>query len=750
MRTAVPRAMRRRAWRGTVAATVLIAGSCVPLALQSSAHATTADLGGASVATAADVSDGGDVIANLFEWNWPSVAAECTNVLGPKGYGAVQVAPPEDSIRIAGSTHDWWDVYQPVGYDLNSRMGDAAQFQAMVTTCHNAGVKVYADAVINHMSGTNQTSTDSYGGDSFNVNSLNYSEVPYTPADFHTSPANCPNSDMSIQDWSSQTQVQECDLEGLADLYTETDDVRGKIAGYLNSMIADGVDGFRIDSAKHINQADMANIESRLNNTLWGQRPYILQEVALGGSGNLAPAAFESNGSVIGFDYADALEAQFQGSIANLKTFGQSWGLEPSDKDGAMVTNHDTERDGSTLNYQDGSQYTLATEFMLAWGYGVQPTVYSGFSFSDPNAGPPSDANGFVTDTDCSSSAWVCTDRVTGIANMVGWHNAAQGQSVADWWDNGSNTIAFSRGDTAWIAINNSSTPVTQTFTTGLPAGDYCDVIHGNPGASDSCSGPTVSVNSSGQATVTVAANDSVALYTGALGGGASASPTPTPTQTTGSGSVAQTFTVAGAPSGESVYLTGSIDALGDWNTATAIPMTQSGSNWTTTVSLPASTAVQYKYIEKDSSGNVTWEPGGNQTATTGTAAGSLDDTWGSASSTASATPTPTPTPSASATAASGQVDVTFDENETTTLGQNVYLVGSIPALGDWDTDTAIQLSSQNYPDWSVSVDLPANTAFQYKFIVKDGSGNVTWEDGANRSYTTGASGSATISDSWQ
>jgi len=609
MRTTLPRTPRRGAWRGAVAAAVLVAGSCVPLALQTTAQATP-------TATA----DGGDVIANLFEWNWPSVAAECTEVLGPKGYGAVQVAPPEDSIRVPGSTHDWWDVYQPVGYDLNSRMGDAAQFQAMVTTCHNAGVKVYADAVINHMSGTNQTSTDSYGGDSFNVNSLNYSEVPYTSADFHSSPANCPNSDMSIQDWNSQTQVQECDLEGLADLYTETADVRAKIAGYLNSLIADGVDGFRIDSAKHINQADMANIESRLNNTLWGQRPYVLQEVALGGSGNLAPAAFESNGSVIGFDYADALKAQFQGDIANLKTFGQSWGLEPSDKDGAMVTNHDTERDGSTLNYQDGSQYTLATEFMLAWGYGVQPTVYSGFSFTDPNASPPADANGYVTDTDCSSSAWVCTDRVTGIANMVGWHNAAQGQSVANWWDNGGNTIAFSRGSTAWIAINNSGTAVTQTFSTGLPAGNYCDIIHGNPGTGGSCSGPTVTVNGSGQATVTVGPNDSVAIYTGAPSSGSSAGPS--------SGDVAQTFTVTGAPSGENVCLTGSIGALGDWSTGTAIPMTRSGSGWTTTVSLPASTGFQYKYIEEDSSGDVTWEPGGNQSATTGTGAGSLTDTW--------------------------------------------------------------------------------------------------------------------------
>ena len=37
---------------------------------------------------------GKDVTAVLFEWKFASVAKECTTVLGPKGYGGVQVAPP--------------------------------------------------------------------------------------------------------------------------------------------------------------------------------------------------------------------------------------------------------------------------------------------------------------------------------------------------------------------------------------------------------------------------------------------------------------------------------------------------------------------------------------------------------------------------------------------------------------------------------------------------------------------------------
>ena len=35
-------------------------------------------------------SAGQGVIAHLFEWNWTSIGSECTNVLGPAGYGGVQ------------------------------------------------------------------------------------------------------------------------------------------------------------------------------------------------------------------------------------------------------------------------------------------------------------------------------------------------------------------------------------------------------------------------------------------------------------------------------------------------------------------------------------------------------------------------------------------------------------------------------------------------------------------------------------
>jgi len=79
-----------------------------------------------------------------------------------------------------------------------------------------------------------------------------------------------------------------------------------------------------------------------------------------------------------------------------------------------------------------------------------------------------------------------------------------------------------------------------------------------------------------------------------------------------------------------------------------------------------------------------------------------------------------------------------------------VYVVGSIAALGSWDTSAAIPLSSASYPTWSRLVIVPQSTSFEYKYIKKDGSGAVTWESGSNRTYSTGTASAYTTSDTWK
>jgi len=456
-----------------------------------------------------------DVVVNLFEWNWPSVARECTTQLGPAGYGAVQVAPPQDSVSRTETTaptplHPWWEVYQPTSYALTSRMGDEAQFRAMVSTCRAAGVDVIADVVVNHMTGQGNVS---YGG----VRYTKYSYPGlYGAADFHHTPGDCPTADGNIQDFNNVLQVTECELVSLSDLRTESPSVQAKLAGYLNKLLGYGVAGFRVDAAKHVPEADLRAIGARLRRTVDGRAPYVALEVPPGSPGVLAPRAFTDIASVLGFDFAGDVKNAFKsypmdatGNITGLRELGENTGLLPSDRSLTFVQNHDTERNGSTLSYQDGARNTLATLFLLAQPYG-RAEVYSSFTFTGGDDSPPSTADGHITDTVCGP-AWTCLHRT--VAPMVRWHDLVGTAPKANWYDDGVNLIAFSRGTTGWVALNNHATNQTRTIRTGMAPGTYCDVLRGRR-AGRFCTGPKVLVDAAGRTTVTLAGRSAIAIDT--------------------------------------------------------------------------------------------------------------------------------------------------------------------------------------------------------------------------------------------
>ncbi|ABX06697.1 MAG TPA: ATPase [Herpetosiphon sp.] len=551
---------------------------------------------------------------HLFEWKWTDIAKECENWLGPKGFAAVQVSPPQEHIQ--GS--QWWTRYQPVSYQIQSRSGTRAEFANMVSRCKAVGVDIYVDAVINHMTGVG--SGTGVAGSSYT--SYNY-PGNYQTQDFH----HCGrNGNDDISNYQDRWEVQNCELVNLADLKTESDYVRGKLAAYLNDLRSLGVAGFRIDAAKHMPAADIANIMSRASN------PYIYQEVIDQGGEPITSGEYTGNGDVTEFKYSTNIGRMFKtDKLANMSNFGTAWGFIASDSAVVFTDNHDNQRGhggaGNVVTFKDGKLYELANVFALAWPYGY-PQVMSSYNFSNGDQGPPS-SNVYNGNTaDCGGSNWVCEHRWRGIANMVGFRNyTSTAFSTSNWWSNGNNQISFSRGSLGFVAINREGSSLSRTFATGLPAGTYCDVIHGDFN-NGSCSGPTISVNSSGQATITVAAMDSVAIHGGAKINGTN--PTPVPT-TPPSGSIAVTFNEnATTVWGQNVYVIGNVSALGSWNTANAVLLSSASYPvWSKTINLPASTAIEYKYIKKDGSGNVTWESGSNRTFTT-PSSGTVtrNDTW--------------------------------------------------------------------------------------------------------------------------
>jgi len=546
-----------------------------------------------------------DVIVHLFQWPWASVASECTNVLGPRGFGGVQVSPPQEHVVLPGQGYPWWQDYQPVSYQLVSRRGNRAAFASMVQACHNAGVKIYVDAVVNHMAGGASSGPGSAGS---SFTHYGYPAVPYGYGDFH----HCGrNGNDDIANWGDRWEVQNCELVDLSDLRTEASYVRGKLVAYLNDLRSLGVDGFRVDAAKHVPAGDLQAVLTAVSGT-----PYVYHEVIEGGPGEISPTEYTGIGDVTEFRYGDVVGNAFRdGYLANLNNLAGSM-LLGSAQAVAFIDNHDTQRNGrARLTYKNGSTYALAEAFMLAWPYGV-PQVMSSFAFSGSDQGPPAGSSGITNPVSCGSG-WVCEHRWRTTANLVGFRNAVAGTGVGNWWSNGSNQIAFGRNGKGYVVFNRGGAALTRTFQTSLPAGTYCDVANGDL-TGGGCTGAAYTVSSSGQLTASVPAGGMLALHIGAQVPG-------------GCATVAVTFAVdAQTVWGENIFVVGNRAELGSWNTNNGVALSAATYPiWRGTVQLPHDVTFEYKYIKKNEWGYVTWETGANRVRSTNSScAVTFNDVW--------------------------------------------------------------------------------------------------------------------------
>lgn len=89
---------------------------------------------------------------------------------------------------------------------------------------------------------------------------------------------------------------------------------------------------------------------------------------------------------------------------------------------------------------------------------------------------------------------------------MVTFHNVVDGTNIENWWDDGNQSIAFSRGNKGFVAISNSG-DLVERIVTSLPSGTYCDVISGGL-VNGTCVGKSIEVYAGGVAAVSILKND--------------------------------------------------------------------------------------------------------------------------------------------------------------------------------------------------------------------------------------------------
>lgn len=464
-------------------------------------------------------------IVHLFEWRWADVAEECERFLGPFGYGGVQVSPANENviIDVPGNRRPWYERYQPISYKLETRSGTEQEFKSMVRRCNDAGVRIYVDVVLNHMSTNEWGKGVGTGGSSFDSNALTYDGVPFTAADFHNGD-DCPTSDGNIQDYTDLYQMRNCKLLFLNDLNQGKEHVRERIVEFLNRLISYGVAGFRVDASKHIWPEDLSNIWGRLTNLPTdhgfpsGARAFVVHEIICIGGDEPDMIPYFPNGRVTEFKagvyYNDIFKKLGGQQLRWLRNWGEGWDFIKDVNSVIFVDNHDNQRGHGAglpvLNYKESRLYKMATAFTLAWPYAVT-RVMSSFTFEQDFTGPPVDGNyntlpvPINADLTCGNG-WICEHRWQQIYQMVAFRNVVKGTEVNNWYDggeSGGNQIAFTRGNQGFIAMNNDNTPFVQQVPTSLPDGTYCDVYTDNfaPG----CQGRTVTV-SGGRVSVDIAA----------------------------------------------------------------------------------------------------------------------------------------------------------------------------------------------------------------------------------------------------
>ena len=623
------------------------------------------------------------------------------------GITAIWISPPVDNLNLNIPDGNGNPTAKYHGYAardfkrVEEHFGDTSNtwtaFDALVTAAHNAGIKVIVDFAPNH---TNDNNGGEYG-------SL------YDAGTFLAACNNDPNGyfhhNPNVSDWNDRYQLQYYTLFNLCDINQENATMDAYLKASLLQFAQHNVDAFRIDAPKHITWG----WQYSMTNAIYNNAPsFVFGEWF---QGNTSDALYHdsykfanhSGMSLLDFPLNTAIRDVFASNNAfseidstlSAENGNFTWNSDLV----TFVDNHDMARFLSVNNNTNRLHEALAFQLTCR---GI-PTIYYGdeqYLHNDTNGGGDPYNRPMMASFSTTTTAF---NLIHSLAALRGSNPAvAYGTSQQRWIN--SDVYIFERkffNDVVLTAINkNDTTGYSITgLNTALPAGSYSDYLGGLLGGF----GITVSSGTGG--------NDPVTAFT--LPAHTVAVWQTTATATAPQvGSIGPTIgqpglkvTIAGKGFGAS---TGSV-LFG----ATAASIT-SWSDTSVIFTVPSVANGVYQVQLKNSGG---------------TAANTIQFTVLTAK----------------------LIPVTFTVNSATptNVGDYIFLTGSTIELGNWSTtwDGAVgPMLDPSYPNWFINASVPAGTTIQFKFIKIAANGAVTWEGGANHSYTVPTSGTGFVTVTWQ
>lgn len=422
---------------------------------------TTADTNAVSVPS--DIQDG--LTLHCWNWSYRNIEANMARI-AELGFTAVQTSPIQQAKEgTNGKTvgGNWWVYYQPAAFTIdntgNSALGTKSDFESMCRTAHSYGVKVIVDVVANHMG--NKTG-----------NNLADTIIP----DLKNDSSCWHDISKNIGSYDSRYEITQRCLDGLPDLNTSNRKVQNYVLNYLKECIDAGVDGFRFDTAKHIEVPE--DSASGCGSDFW---PYVINGATDYASssrgidlycygevldktvnnGSVPISAYTKYMSVTDNEYSNTLRGHIAGGNAAGAGAPGYWKDAAADKLVLWAESHDTYASNS-------SSGVSVHDINKTWALAAARTDAMGLYLARPNS----------------------TGTQLGAADVTGWsysevgavnkfHNAFVGQKEYMASEDG---VAYcERGTTGVVLVNcNGNERDVNVTAHMMQNGTYKDQVSGN------------------------------------------------------------------------------------------------------------------------------------------------------------------------------------------------------------------------------------------------------------------------------
>ncbi|XCB30820.1 alpha-amylase family glycosyl hydrolase [Arcanobacterium hippocoleae] len=610
-------------------------------------------------------------INRYFGGDWKGLT-EKLPYLANMGVGAIWISPPYNNLddpylengNYYNAYHGYWakDYFVP-----DEHWGSWADFDALVSAAHQQGIKVVIDFAPNHTNHTDSVENAALYREGKLVG--RYSDDIGGQGLFHHL-GNRANNDSTLFDYQFK------DLANLADLSTENSFVQNYLNDAIDVWLQHGVDGIRNDATLHQSQAFRTVFSDHVN----GAKPvfhfgeyFISTPDSKYDDYRHSPEATGIN--ILDFEYANVARDVFGPFTKNMHDLAGM--LERTENDYWHVNDavtwldsHDKERLYS-LQSNKGIFHTALAFLMTSRG---TPVIYYGTEQYMP--GPNGDAGRtWMTSFNQETEAYKL---IADLAKLRKENSALRyGDTEVRWKNN--DVLIFERTfgeNTVVVAINRSGSNFNISgLKTSLSNGIYEDVLGGrHSGNNISVSNGDVAPFDLGPSEIGVwsSVNKSSVPLIGAVGNSVAKS--------------GDIITIDGEGFGN---VSGSVSVLGKkakiscWSPEQVKAIVPEGVSGTGAVSVS---------VDGRNSNNFSFKAHSDS-----------------------------------------QVQVIFHENVQTNLGEQVYVVGDVPELGNNDPSKAIgPMFNPAYPEWFLPIAVPANRDISFKFIKKDSSGNVTWEGGSS------------------